>query len=173
MILALKAGEIDFMAGSIPATAARELEKEPNIKVEATPGGLSMVLAFNLREGRLGSDINLRKAIAHAIDKQLLIDVIYLGFAEPIDNWFFGEYFGNPTHTPDPLPQYEYDIDKANEILDNAGYIDSDGNDIRNDPTTGDDLVFEVVTTQASEQVRMAELIGEMVTEIGIKFTKK
>ena len=67
------------------------------------------------------------------------------------------------------MPQYDYDPDKANEILDGAGYLDTDGDGIRNDPPTGKNLVFKLSTASAqTEYVKMCTLISEMLPAIGI-----
>jgi len=72
-------------------------------------------------------------------------------------------------HHPD-LPQYDYNPDKANEILDGAGYLDTDGDGIRNDPTTGENLVFDLTTSaSATINIKACVMIDEMLPAIGIE----
>src|SRR5919204_664183 len=68
-------------------------------------------LAFN--------NLKVRQAIAHAIDKRFIIQKLLFGYGQishsevpPALKW---------AHNPN-VPQYEYDVAKANQLLDDAGY---------------------------------------------------
>jgi len=60
----------------------------------------------------------LRKAIAHAIDKQDLVDIVLGGYGEIPDAW---TYLESPNHNPD-LTMRDYDPTTAANLLLNAGY---------------------------------------------------
>ncbi len=140
MLMALQKGEIDaFGCGTqIPVHALERIKADPNIKVEIVEGlGLEW-LSFNLHKETPLQDKNVRHAILYGIDRDRLVDMVYLGHAEKYDSWVYTE---DQLHHPN-LPQYDYDPEKANEILDSAGYRDTDGDGIRNDPDTGENLVI-------------------------------
>ncbi|MFP3360460.1 ABC transporter substrate-binding protein, partial [Planococcus sp. SIMBA_143] len=62
----------------------------------------------------------VRQALNHAVDKQALIDSFYAGQAEPAKNPMppvIGGY-------NDDIEGYEYDLDKAKDLLKEAGYED-------------------------------------------------
>ena len=68
----------------------------------------------------------MRQAIAHAIDKQFVVDTIFLGYAQAATGIV-------PQNAPEfydaDVPQYEFDVEKANGLLDEAGYPrGADGN---------------------------------------------
>jgi peptide/nickel transport system substrate-binding protein len=74
------------------------------------------------------SDLNVRKAIAHSLDYQTIIDNVYLGQGYqlasnvlPAISW---------AHDASLQP-YAYDLDQARMLLDEAGWVDSDGDGIR------------------------------------------
>jgi len=122
-------------------------------------------LSFNLHKDTPLQDKSVRKAIAYGIDRQRIIDMVFMGYAVKSDSWVYAE---DLLHKPD-LPQYDYDPDKANEILDGAGYLDTDGDGIRNDPETGNNLAFELLCSAADvDMVKMATLIIEMLPDIGV-----
>ena len=167
LIMALQSGEIDvFGGGGISPFSLEDVQANPDINVEMMPGLGETYLAFNLHPDGPLQDKNVRHAIAYGIDRDRIIDMAYVGYAERIDSWCYPE---SPMHHPD-LPQYEYNPDKANEILDGAGYLDTDGDGIRNDPTTGKNLVFDLATSSAATTyVKACILINEMLPAIGIK----
>ncbi|MCK4354529.1 MAG: ABC transporter substrate-binding protein [Dehalococcoidia bacterium] len=166
LLMALQSGEVDVFADtSVPPLSLDEVKANPDIKVEMVPGLTETYLVFNLHPDTPLRDKNVRHAIAYGIDRDRLIDMAFVGYAERIDAWVYPE---SQMHKPD-LPQYDYNPDKANEILDGAGYLDTDGDGIRNDPTTGKNLVFDLATTSAqTTYVKMCTLINEMLPAIGI-----
>ncbi len=166
MVMALRKGDIDTIADvNIPAQLIDTLNDDPNINVEVVEGLSLTWVVFNLhKEGPL-QDINVRLAIQHAIDRQRIIDLVYMGYADTYNSWIYEE---DELYNPN-LPAFEYDVAKANKILDDAGYTDTDGDGVRNDPKTGDNLSFELMA--ASEEIyhlKMGTLITEMLPAIGI-----
>jgi peptide/nickel transport system substrate-binding protein len=65
------------------------------------------------------SDVRVRKAIAHAIDKRAIIEHVLGGFGENLDSLVPKGYFG---HTEEGLPRHEFDLKKAKGLLAEAGY---------------------------------------------------
>ena len=90
--------------------------------VSATADGYAAIgpiawLAFNtVREPT--SDINVRKAIAYAVDRNFITKAIMLGTAEPA---LTGIHPGSPFYEKD-VEAYDVDLKKANQLLDDAGY---------------------------------------------------
>ena len=166
MLMALQRGEIDVLGDTgIPPALVEDFEANPDMKVEVVPGLTVYELTFNLHKDTPLQDKDVRHAIAYGIDRQRIIDMVYMGYAVKYDSWVYAE---DPMHHPD-LPQYDYDPDKANEILDGAGYIDSDEDGIRNDPSTGDNLAFDLLCSAAdTDMVKAATLIKEMLPDIGV-----
>jgi len=166
MLLALHSGEIDTVAGAvIPAIAIKDIQENPDINLEILPGMGLTWLSFNLHKDTPLQDKNVRHAILYGIDRQRIIDLVYLGYAQPYDAWVYNE---SPIHNSN-LPQYAYNPSKAKETLEQAGYTDTDGDGVRNDPATGENLIFELSCSSGSTPgVKMGTVIGEMLPEIGI-----
>ena len=167
LLMALETGEVDVLESvNIPAFVMEDLEADPNIKTERVPGISFNAMVFNLHKETPLQDKAIRQAILYGIDRDRMIDMVYLGYGEEMDSWLYNE---DLMHNPN-LPQYEYDPDKANEILDGAGYIDSDGDGIRNDPATGKNLAFELITpAEDVALVKLSQLITEMLPDIGLE----
>ncbi|RLC63782.1 MAG: hypothetical protein DRI01_04600 [Chloroflexi bacterium] len=122
MLLALEAGEIDTITHEgVPQEKVVDYMANPNIEVEVVPGLSVNYLGFNLHptEGYEPlQDLALREAIAAAIDKQGIVDLVHRGYGEIADSWTYNE---SPNHHPS-LPNTEYDPTKARQILLDAGY---------------------------------------------------
>jgi peptide/nickel transport system substrate-binding protein len=73
--------------------------------------------AVNLRKSPL-NDKKVRKAIAHALDREFLVKEIFLGFGKAATAPF---HHAGPFHHG-KLPQYELNMNKANQLLDEAGF---------------------------------------------------
>ena len=118
-ITALRAGEVDFVSRLEPSQY-RDLENEPGVVRDAYDLGGSMFIAFNHAEGPT-TDVRVRKAIAYAIDVQTIIDAIRVPELA-VDS----RALVDPSHpaAADDLITYEQDLQKAQDLLDEAGYED-------------------------------------------------
>jgi peptide/nickel transport system substrate-binding protein len=180
VVQALKAGEIDLMRPL--ATAVRALRNETNIKVEIGNQLSVSDIIFNITTPEncppdVGQctghpalkDVRVRQALAHATDKQQLIDVMLLGLGTP------GLTLVMPGHGEgynSSLQDYAFDIAKANQILDDAGYADSNGDGVREmpgDPNTPVSLRFSWPSDQITDGVRFAELLRDMWKQAGVE----
>jgi len=171
LYMAFKNGEADMLGYSgLPALGMEELRGVEGVEVLTTPDIVLNWLSFNLYKDGPIQDLNVRKAIMHGIDRDKIIDMVFLGYAEKIDSFICTEF---AEHNPN-LPQYDYDPDLANEILDGGGYIDTDGDGIRNDPATEQNLAFELLVSSAyTDQVKIATLINEELKDVGIDVITK
>ncbi|MBY0278329.1 ABC transporter substrate-binding protein [Candidatus Binatia bacterium] len=112
------------------------------------------------------TDRRFLTALAHAVDKQGMIDTIYYGFGEPAVAYVSP---ANPVfHNPD-LKDYAYDLDLAARLLDEAGYVDRDGDGVREDPQ-GNKVEFGLVTNAGNLlRERMCSILLDDWTRLGLK----
>jgi peptide/nickel transport system substrate-binding protein len=112
-------------------------------------------------------DRNVRLALAHATDKQNIIDVLLLGLGTPgltLIPDSLGQWYNNT------IQDYEFDTAKANQILDDAGYMDTDGDGVREMPDGTNPLIFRVQwPNDSSDAPRMADLLSETWGQIGVR----
>ena len=169
LYMALKNGEIDMLGyQGCTAAAINDLKETKNIEIIVSPGVSLIWLSFNLYKDGPLQGLNVRKAIMHGIDRDKIIDMLYQGYGGRIDSFIYPE---SANHNPN-LPQYDYDPVLANKLLDNAGYLDTDNDGIRNDPSTGKSMTFEfIVDSSAMDNVKAARLIQEQLVDIGIDIT--
>ncbi len=179
LVQALRTGQVDMIT-ELPSTAAIGLRNDPNIELvtgaplspSVTDIIFNQVAPENCPEDSACSghpalqDVTVRKALAHATDKQQIIDVVLLGLGTPgltlipdgLGAWY-----------NDTLQDYAYDPELANRMLEEAGYLDTDGNGIRELPGGGQELVLRVNwPSDKLEGPRTAELLSSMWGEVGV-----
>lgn len=181
LVQAIKTGQLDMIT-ELPNTAAETLKAEDNVEVVVgaplAPGVTDIIFnqidpencptdAGGLCTGHPAlRDRNVRLAMAHATDKQKLIDLILLGLGNSGLTLIpdgLGVWYNNS------LTDYAYDVAEANKILDDAGYLDTDGDGIREMPDASQPLNFRLNWPSDSIVApRTAELLSEMWGEIGI-----
>ena len=107
-----------------------------------------------------------RQAVAHVIDKDTIIDDVQHGLGYP--QWASISPAAGDFHNPN-VRRYEYDVDRANEILDGIGWTDTDGDGIREDGE-GNDIEFSLVTnTGNTVREKVGTLVHRGIQEIGLR----
>ena len=119
--IALETGEIDLAPmNAIPQADMQRLAALPQIEIsnEGAEGlGPLLWLEVNLREKPL-ADKRVRQAISMAIDRKKVVDIIWYGQGKPARGPLVS---GNPWFDKSLKP-FEYSLQKANKLLDEAGY---------------------------------------------------
>ncbi len=172
MVAALEQGEIDA-AHNIPSGSVERLEPNADIEVVQGQQGGFDELAMNAGAGGIGDghpaleDIRVRQAIAHAVDKETIVDRVLNGLGEPADAMSVSP---DTSWTPEIDDPFEFDLDVANQMLDDAGYEDTDGNGVREMPGGGEELNLRWAVRSESEVAQpIYELVSGSLAEIGIE----
>ncbi len=107
-----------------------------------------------------------RQAVAHSVDKDTIINDVQHGIGFP--QWSSISPAAGDFHNPN-VRRYEYDIDRANLILDGIGWTDGDGDGTRED-STGNEIEFRLVTNEGNtERQQVSEIIRRGLQDIGIR----
>ncbi|HEY9267869.1 MAG TPA: peptide-binding protein [Methylotenera sp.] len=162
--LELMADNIDYM-GLDPIKFSRIIPARPELQQKLALykelGNSYTYMGFNLKHKPF-DDVRVRHAINYAIDKQEIIDGVYLGLGINIASPYKpGTRWSNPALTP-----YPYDPAKARELLKEAGFADIDGDGILE--RDGKPFAFEIVTNQNKEREKSAVLIQRRLKDVGI-----
>jgi peptide/nickel transport system substrate-binding protein len=115
--LELEKGSADVAANSLPMDALPVLEQRPNLKIEDTPGTQIQYLAFNLTDPLL-RDVRVRQAISCAIDRNLIIQTLLRGRAQPARSLLPANHWAWTADTE----RFDYDPSRAAQLLDAAGH---------------------------------------------------
>jgi peptide/nickel transport system substrate-binding protein len=172
MVSAFKAGEIDAM-DKVPVTLVEQIKAMPDVQVVEGLVPDVVNIGFNANPKKTNHrellDPVVKNAMAHAVNRDKIIETVYNGYAEPaasILTPIAGDYL-DPSIVPEA-----YDLALANKLLDDAGYAKgADG--IRTTPD-GERMSYEVILpTDIQGQQRKFEIIQEDWKAIGIETTGK
>lgn len=159
----LSRGEIHWVVAN--PSQVGELEEGPTARLVSYPESAFFVIAYNLREGMLFANRDLRTAVELCIDKAATVDAATNGLGDPIKSpidpvsWAY-----------DPaIPQLERDVDAARRLIEAAGWTEGeDGIYVRD----GRRLATEVfVADDFEDRVRFIDLVAEQVRDCGIELT--
>jgi peptide/nickel transport system substrate-binding protein len=164
---ALDAGDIDMMF--TPPEIQERYQENPDFTLHNYVYFTPITLAFNQKHPIL-ADINVRKAIAMAIDKQTLTDTVTKGRGTIANNQYADTGPLDRYNDYDNVVAPEFDVDGANALLDESGYTMGDDG-VRVSPD-GDRFEFNIITYSGFEEyVNDQVILQEMLGEIGMKLT--
>ncbi len=170
LVAALKANEIDAIE-EVPATAIKTL-KDAGFAISQVPGVDQTDFIINSSPNKKShpelQNLKVRDAFDHAINRQQIVDVVFLGTAKPAATIIpeaTGDWF-TPNVKPTP-----FDVNEANSILDGLGYKrGGDGIRIAN----GQKMAYEVISpTDLSSVNRTFQILQPDFKKIGVQLTQK
>lgn len=162
-ILELQSGGIHIVP-VVPANEAQNLEGSSDVQIIQGESGSTTYLGMNLRKDLLENKPP-RVAIMHAINKEQIVNEILYGYAEvawgPVAPWIRGAL-------PDVEEQgYAYDPEQARQILDEDGWVDSDGDGIRE--KDGQKLSIPIYAIASDQNQEMMGLFSSNLADVGIE----
>jgi len=151
--MALQSGAID-LADDLDPNSVQMAKGNPNLKFIERPSINVGYLALNTQKPILNNKL-VRRAIAHAIDKETIVKTIFQGLAISAVNPFPPSIWGYN----DKIKDYEYSVQKAKDLLTQAGY-----------PKGFDMELWAMPVSRAymPEPVKTAELIQAYLAAVGI-----
>lgn len=153
-LLALLGDTADLTQNAVAPLMIPVVERSDRLEIQAAPSFKYTYIAFNLEHPIL-KDQKVRQAIAHAIDRDQIIEYKFRGTARPStgmlqpDHW---AYEGD-------VARFDYDPVRARQLLDEAGY-----------EQVGDEPRFELEFKISANKFRrsIAELMAQQLREVGI-----
>lgn len=147
----LLAGEVDM--AEPPEREIETLEEDPDFTVGKTETLNYFPLAINhdYPDHDKLEDVRVRKALNYALDKESIVNHV----------WPTAQVMHSPiipgtwAHDPEAIYQYEYNPDKAEELLAEAGYEDG--------------LSLTVTMSDAPENIEFGEIIRSYYRDVGIE----
>lgn len=167
---ALKNGEIDLIYG------ATEVSYDQYVQLSSTAGMAGKMSPVQARNRNLTLNFNgiladtaIREAIALSIDKNAISEGMSYGYEAVADTVLTP---GSLYEDECPKISYSYDPEKAAKVLESAGWVDSNGDGIRE--KDGKTLTFTIVIPAENiENANIALLLQDMFGEVGMRMEIK
>lgn len=173
LVMALRSGEVDAMydySNSLNATMVDSITGVEGLDpgMSDNPGNYQLVFGFNEQPT---DDLIFRKAVRAALDYELLRVTIggedgqipHAGIVAPPNKGFDGL-----------LPELAQDVDEANALLDEGGYVDADGDGWRDMPDgSGLNVLItpQYNKTRQALYLRIAEVLKTNLEAVGVQTT--
>lgn len=137
----LRTGELDLtgLFNTIPLEEYEAFNSDENFTVVPLTGEWNRLLQPNVDDPIL-SDVNVRRALFHAVDREEILESLYLGLGEIVPG---GAIHSNSWAHYEPKMQYNYDPELAKKMLDEAGWtMGPDGVRVKD----GTKMSFKLIT---------------------------
>jgi peptide/nickel transport system substrate-binding protein len=161
---ALKAGDADM--GTFISYSDVPGLQDAGLKIVIEPSGYNEFMFFTLNAEKNNpalQDVRVRKAIALAINRDGINRDLHFGLTKtPASFWDALPYYNSPALTP-----YPYDPAQAKSLLDEAGWIDSNGDGVRE--KDGVKLEISHATTIREDRQDVQAVMQQDLADVGIK----
>ncbi|MBP0013254.1 MAG: ABC transporter substrate-binding protein [Roseofilum sp. SBFL] len=180
--LKLSNGEVVYksqavFAEDLPVLQQNESKGNYTVSPVPTVGESMVVYSFNVNHKDEGlreifDDLRFRQAVSHAMNREEMNELVYFGLATP------AQYTAIDPNTVDFITEeqktylIEYDPDKANELLDEMGLVDANG-DGKRDRLDGQPLVINLQFATQGGAVKLHELFVQYLDDVGINMQLK
>ena len=171
MAQALKAGEVDIVT-EISPTVWEGLAGAENVKTVSLNSVSFHMIGINSYDSEVSGgnpmlkDVTVRQALSYAVDRSQLVEIALAGHGDP-----------GSTLIPLGLGDWHYDVpadeqingdpEKAKALLDEAGYVDTDGDGVRE--KDGVPMEFRLYAIESTTvDVRAAQIFRDACAEIGV-----
>lgn len=147
-IAMLKAGDADFIF-PVPTEQIDGLKSDEDLEVITIPSIIVRYITLNTAKAPF-DNVKVRQALNYAIDKEAYSNVVFNGFTDPMDSLIAGNV---QYHSKQQT--YDYNIEKAKELLKEAGYEDG----------------FETTiwSSNTTTNIKATQFIQQQLSEVGIK----
>jgi len=166
LIAAFNQGKIDGLSN----ISAANLDKiDDNAELHQINLPIYYAIFFNQTESKALSDKNVRLAFNYATDKQEIIGAALSGKGKVAESPILADWLENAPEEK----KYDFDLEKAKEILENNGWKDNDNDGVREKKINKDKeetkLEIALLTTDWPELEQTAQIIKEQWEKIGAR----
>lgn len=167
--LSLQTGEVDLIT-DVPRSLLASLEEQPGIKFETAPVGQVTLMKLARRDAagsdKVLADPLLRRAVAHAIDRESYVEGVLDGNGELVDTIIPSRVLGDYADVVEGIP---YDPDLAADLLDQSGWaLQPDGVRSKNGRQLELTMILGPGGGGTEIDLSTAEFIQAELSEVGI-----
>ncbi|MBW3576269.1 MAG: hypothetical protein KY462_00730 [Actinobacteria bacterium] len=166
-VLALQSQEVDAIA-DVDRAQVSSLRQQSGVKVVTAPPGQVIVLYIAQRGSdgseKITADPAVRRAIAHAIDREGLVNGVLDGNAEVVSTVNPPSVLGERA---DRIEGVAHDPERARRVLDEAGWTQPGGGQVRS--KAGQPLALTMIYDSSRVSADVAQYVQAQLAEVGIQ----
>lgn len=160
---ALESGEADVM-GEIPPVDAARLEDEDDFYLLTVPvPGEPLQMHVHTAKPPT-DDLRVREALMVAMDRQAIIDAVFMGYSPPAYGPLNRTTWGYDASVES---LYSYNVDQAERLLEQAGWRDTDEDGIRD--KDGQSLTLETILMGWGYLPEVGQMLQEQYRQVGVQ----
>jgi peptide/nickel transport system substrate-binding protein len=160
--LALESGETDVM-GEIPPQDAVRLDESAEYALMPIPvPGQPLQFFANTQRSPL-DDVRVRRALIYAVNRPAIVDTVFEEYSPPAYGPLNRSTFA---YDPSVEDMYMYDPEQAAALLEEAGWIDSDADGIRD--RDGEPLKLEAILMSWGYIPEVAQILQDQLKQVGV-----
>ncbi|MEF3306180.1 peptide-binding protein [Paenibacillus sp. GYB003] len=170
MMAQLQTGEINVIGVPADNLAAIEQYAKTSNKIKlqkSIPASTYLFIGWNLTNP-LFQDKKVRQALTTAIDRKAIVDSVVEGQGKVVNSQTPPTYW---TYT-DNVPKFDYNVEKAKQLLAEAGWKDTNGDGILD--KDGKNFEFEMQVNQGNTvREKGVQVVQQQLSKVGIKVTPR
>ena len=177
-ILALQAGDVDYIAWAVTAGRVPSLQSDPNIGLAYLEDNGYFYLAFNEKKQPMNS-LAFRKAVSHLIDKDQIVNVYMGGFGSKGSAGlppFWGEWHNESVEKYPYDSPYDSTTTTSESLLTGAGFIDRNSDGWRDLPD-GTPMEKIIILTPPADydpiRIRAGQAVAKNMRAVGVNAEAK
>jgi peptide/nickel transport system substrate-binding protein len=169
LLAQLQTGEVQITG--VPATDFPTVEQwanEGKVVIQSTPSLSYTYMGYNLTND-LFKDVKVRQALTHAVDREAIVAAILNGRGQVANapespvSWAYDD---------SQVPVFEFNVDKAKQLLTEAGWTDTNGDGVID--KDGKKFAFTLMTNQGNKaREQIATIVQDQLKQVGIEVTPK
>ena len=162
---AIIAGDTDFGV-FLSSDQIEKIEAGGTVKVVPVASGYNEAWFVNVNPETAHPamlDVNVRKAIALATDRFTIVKDLLVDTINPVNVTYWDN---TPPYQTDTLKPYPYDPEQAKQLLDAAGWVDSNGDGTRD--KDGVELVLRYITNTRELRKNVQAVVQQQWSQVGI-----
>jgi peptide/nickel transport system substrate-binding protein len=167
-LLALKNGEIDEMELT-PEQWMTQTTDDEFYRLNTKASGVEWTgfhFCWNMKVPFF-ADVRVRQAMSYAFNHKEMLEKLYYGLYQPSNGIFNNGAWMAPRN---PAPPYSQNLEKAEQLLEEAGWEDHDGDGIRDKEIGGrtEKFEFSILVASIPDRIKLCTLLKENLAQIGI-----
>jgi peptide/nickel transport system substrate-binding protein len=164
ILAAAESGEVHGVSRIFPEYQ-KQAEAIPDLQLFTSPipGYTMLLFNFDAPDASFLAEPSVRQALAYGVNRDKLLNEVIPGVGMKADSPILPDVWA---YNPE-IPRYDYDPDRAMQLLEESGWIDTNNDGVRE--RDGKELIFTLVSDDAPHSISVGQAIAQDLSRIGVR----